>query len=69
MVDDVLAKKVNQEIQECQNLFLGTFVINEFNPTFEVQNMGNEAFQNTSFEYASLTNGNEGYSYLWAHKY
>ena len=25
------------------------FVINEFNPTFEVQNMGNEAFQNASF--------------------
>ena len=25
------------------------FVINEFNPTFEVQNMGNEAFQNVSF--------------------
>ena len=24
-------------------------VINEFNPTFEVQNMGNEAFQNASF--------------------
>ena len=25
------------------------FVLNEFNPTFEVQNMGNEAFQNASF--------------------
>ena len=25
------------------------FVINEFNPTFEVQNMGNEAFQNALF--------------------
>ena len=25
------------------------FDINEFNPTFEVQNMGNEAFQNASF--------------------
>ena len=25
------------------------FVINEFNPTFVVQNMGNEAFQNASF--------------------
>ena len=31
------------------------YVINEFNPTFEVQNMGNEAFQNASFP-----NGNEG---------
>ena len=25
------------------------FVINNLNPTFEVQNMGNEAFQNASF--------------------
>ena len=25
------------------------FVINEFNPTFEVQKMGNKAFQNASF--------------------
>ena len=24
-------------------------VINEFNPTFEAQNMGNEAFQNALF--------------------
>ena len=36
-------------------------VINESNPTFEVQNMGNEAFQNASFP-----NGNEGYNFLWA---
>ena len=56
-------------------------VINEFNPTFEVQNMGNEAFQNasfwnamfwnasfwnTSFWNALFPNGNEGYSCLWA---
>ena len=42
------------------------FVINAFNPTFEVQNMGNEAFQNASFGKASFPNGNEGYSCLWA---
>ena len=34
------------------------FVINEFDPTFEVRN---EAFQNASFP-----NGNEGYNSLWA---
>ena len=42
------------------------FVINEFNPTFEVQNMGNETFQNASFGNASFSNGNEGNSCLWA---
>ena len=42
------------------------FVINEFNPTFEVQNMGNEAFQNASFGNALFPNGNEGNSCLWA---
>ena len=42
------------------------YVIIEFNPTFEVQNMGNEAFQNASFGNASFPNGNEGYSCLWA---
>ena len=42
------------------------FVINEFNPTCEVQNMGNEAFQNVSLWDASSPNGNEGYSCLWA---
>ena len=42
------------------------FVINEFNPTFEVQNMGNKAFENTSFWNASFPNGNEDYSCLWA---
>ena len=41
-------------------------VINEFNPTFEVQKMGNEAFQNASFGNASFPNGNEGNSCLWA---
>ena len=37
------------------------FVINEFNPMFEVQNMGNVTFQNALF-------GNEALSYscLWA---
>ena len=42
------------------------FVINEFNPTFEVQNMGNEAFQNASFGNASFGNGNEDSSCLRA---
>ena len=41
-------------------------VINEFNPTFETQNMGNEAFENASFGNASFGNGNEDYSCLWA---
>ena len=34
-------------------------VTNEFNPTFEIQNMGNEAFKNASFVNASFGNGNE----------
>ena len=38
---------------------LCNFVINEFNPTSEVQNMGNWAFQNSPFR-------NGGYSCLWA---
>ena len=33
--------------------------INEFNPTFEIQKMGNEAFQNISFGNASFPYGNE----------
>ena len=41
-------------------------VINEFNPTFVTQNMGNEAFENASFLKASFGNGNEDYSCLWA---
>ena len=41
-------------------------VINEFDLTFEVQKMGNEAFQNASFGNASFPNGNEGNSCLWA---
>ena len=36
-------------------------VINEFNPIFEVQKIGNKAFQNASF-----ANGNEGSSCLSA---
>ena len=40
--------------------------VDEFNPTFEVQNLGNEAFQNDSFGNASFPNGNKGYSCLWA---
>ena len=42
------------------------FVINEFNPTFEVENMGNKAFQNASFGNASFTNEALSYSCLWA---
>ena len=41
------------------------FVINEFNPTFEVQNMGNEAFQNASFGNSSFPNKALSYSCLW----
>ena len=41
-------------------------VINEFNPTFKVQKMGNRAFQNVSFGNASFPNGNEGNSCPWA---
>ena len=41
------------------------FVINEFNSTFEVQNMGNEAFQNISFGNASFPNEALSYSCLW----
>ena len=37
------------------------FVINKFNPTSEVQNMGNEAF-----EHASFPNENMSYSFFWA---
>ena len=42
------------------------FVINEFNPTFEVQNMGNEAFWNASFGNTLFPNEALGYSCLWA---
>ena len=38
----------------------------KFNPTFEVQNMGNITFQNASFWNALFPNTNEGYSCLWA---
>merc|ERR1712020_392515 len=47
-------------------VFVCSFVINEFNPTFEVQNMGNKVFQNASFQIASFPNRNESYSCLWA---
>ena len=40
------------------------FVINEFNPTSEAQNIGNGAFQNAPFANGSFPNG--GYSCLWA---
>jgi len=40
-------------------------VINEFNPTFEVQNMGNEAFQNALFVKALLSNEALSYGCLW----
>ena len=42
------------------------FVINEFNQTFEVQNMANKSFQNASFRNATFSNGNKGYTCLWA---
>ena len=38
--------------------------LDESNPTFEVQNLGNEAFQNSSFENALFVNGNEDSSRL-----
>ena len=38
--------------------------MDEFNPTFEVQNMGNKAFQNASFGNASFGKGNEDNSCL-----
>jgi len=41
-------------------------VLNEFNPTFDVQNMRNEAFQNALFGNASFPNEAFSYSYLWA---
>ena len=44
-------------------------VKNEFNPTSEVQNIGNGAFQNAPFANAPFANGsfpNGGYSCLWA---
>ena len=37
-----------------------------FNPTFEVQNMESEAFQNALFGSASFPNEALGYSCLWA---
>ena len=43
------------------------FVINEFNQTFDVQNMAKEAFQNVSFGNALFPNEALGYSCLWAY--
>ncbi len=40
------------------------FVINEFNPTSDFQNMGNGAYQNTPFANGRFPNG--GYNFLWA---
>ena len=40
------------------------FVINEFNPTFDVQNMGKEASQNASFGNPSFPNEALSYSCL-----
>ena len=45
------------------------FVINELNPTYEFQNMGNGAFQNALFWNAPFANSrfpNSDYSCLWA---
>ena len=47
-------------------VYVCNFVINEFNPTFEVQNMGNKDFQNALFGNASFLNEALSYSYLWA---
>ena len=40
----------------CDRVDVCNFVINEFNPTFEVQNMVTETFQNASFPVASGLN-------------
>ena len=40
-------------------------ITNEFNPSFETQNMGNKAFKIASLRNALF--GNEDYSCLWAH--
>ena len=50
----------------CDKIAYTHCVINEFNPTFEIQNMGNDAFQNALFGNALFGNGNEDYSCLWA---
>ena len=50
----------------CYVIDVCNFIINEFDPTFEVENMGHEAFQNASFGNASFPNRNEGNSCLWA---
>ena len=53
-------------IKSLQYVGVRNFVINEFNLTFEVQNMGNKAFQNASFGTASFPNEALDYSCLWA---
>ena len=53
----------------CDKITLIYSVKNEFNPTSEVQNIGNGAFQNAPFANAPFANGsfpNGGYSCLWA---
>ena len=47
-------------------MYVCDFVINELNPTLEVQNVGNEAFQNASFGNASFGNRDEDNSCLGA---
>ena len=42
------------------------FVINDFNATFEVQNIENETFQTAPFGNASFPNEALSYSCLWA---
>ena len=41
-------------------LHTSTVSINGFDPTFEVQNIGNETFQNTSLGNASFPNRSKG---------
>ena len=51
------------------NTAVCNFVINELNPTSEVQNIGNGAFQNAPFANIPFANGmfsNSDYSCLWA---
>ena len=45
------------------------FVIDELNPTFEVQNIGSMAFRNASFWKFSFPNTKEGYSCLCTENY
>ena len=58
-------KRWNKHIYDTASVC--NFVINEFNSTFETQNMGNEAFENALFGNPSFGNRNENYSCLWAY--